>query len=88
MIFLGNLSVEQIEKRLGIQLNDSDKMQLEGTRQERVNNMPIEAGKWHCYDLPFMFMTHDIETAKTFRDIFTRYDMTACKETFQIGWES
>ena len=87
-IYLGNLTVEQIEKRLGIKLNDQDKKRLEDTRQQRVNDTPIETGKWHCYDLPFMFMTHDKKTAETFRDMFMNYDISSCRETFQIGWES
>lgn len=87
-IYLGNLTVEQIEARLGVKLNDKDKKRLRDTRQERVNNTPLETGKWHCYDLPFMFMTHDRETAASFRDLFVNYDISGCREVFQIGWET
>ena len=87
-IYLGNLTVEQIERRLGIKITGQDKKHLESTRQEKVNGTPIETGKWHCYDLPFMFMTHDRKTAESFRDLFMNYDMSGCRETFQIGWET
>lgn len=87
-IYLGDLTVEQIERRLGIKLSEPDKEKLTGTHQGAVNNTPIEAGKWHCFDLPFMFMTHDRKTAELFRDIFQHYDASKFKETFQIGWEA
>lgn len=87
-IFLGNLTVEQIEWRLGIHLSEEHRKELADNRQEKVNNTPIEPGKWRCFDWPFMMMTHDMETASKFRDILMRYDMSQCHETFQIGWEA
>ena len=87
-IYLGNLTVEQIEKRLGVELSDKDKTFLRETHQDRVNNTPLETGKWHCFDIPFMFMTHDVDTAIRFRDMFQNYDTAKFKETFQIGWEA
>ena len=87
-IMLGNLSVEQIEKRIGIELSEDDKKILKETHQAHVNNVPIEHGKWHCFDLPFMFLTHDKETAEKFLAIFQKYDTSKLKECFQIGWES
>lgn len=88
MIFLGNLSAKQIEERTGITLSDADREFMNATRQEKVNNTPIQFGKWHCYDLPFMIMTHDKETAKVFRDMLNKYDWTKCREALGIAWES
>ena len=87
-IFLGNLMPEQIERRLGIELSEKDKAMLIETHQAKINDTPLEHGKWHCYYLPFMFMTRDMETAIKFRDLFLQYDQSAFKESFQIGWES
>jgi len=87
-IRLGNLSVEQIEKRLGIELSEDDRKLLKDTRQEPVNDVPIEHGKWHCFDLPFLFLTHDKETAEKFLAIFQKFDTSKFKECFQIGWEA
>lgn len=87
-IYLGDLSIEQIERRLGVEFTKEDKEQLERTHQGAVNNTPLEVGKWHCFDLPFMFMTHDRETAEQFLNFFQRYDASKFKETFQIGWEA
>ena len=87
-IYLGNLTVEQIERRLGIRLTEEHRKELADNRQERVNNTPLEPGKWHCYDCPFMLMTHDMKTAEKYRDILCSYNMSGCHETFQIGWEA
>lgn len=87
-IYLGNLTVDQIETRLGVEFSEEDKETLRGTRQEKVNKTPIEHGKWHCFDIPFMFMTHDVDTAIRFRDLFQNYDTAKFKEMFQIGWEA
>lgn len=86
-IYLGNLMPEQIERRLGIELSEEDKMFLLETHQGAVNNTPMEHGKWHCFDLPFMLKTRDEETAIVFRDLFMKYDTSTFKECFQIGWE-
>lgn len=86
-IFLGNLSVEQFEKRTGIILTDEHREYMKEHRQEAVNNTPLEVGAWHCFDLPFMLMTSDKATAEFYRDMLSDYDWTKCKECLQIGWE-
>ena len=87
MIFLGNLSVKQIEERTGITLSDADREFMSANRQEKVNNTELEVGKWHCYDIPFMLMTHDKQTAIVYRDMLNRYDWSKCREALSIGWE-
>ena len=87
-IFLGNLTIEQMEHRSGITLSDEDRDFFKANRQEVVNDTPLEHGKWHCYDIPFMLMVHDKSTAVTYRDIFEKYDWEKCREALQIGWES
>lgn len=87
MLFLGNLSVTQIEKRTGITLSDIDREFMNANRQERINDTPLEIGKWHCYDIPFMLMTHDKQTATAYNDRLMKYDWSKCREALQIGWE-
>lgn len=41
-IYLGNLSVEQIEKRTGITLTDEHREYMKKHRQEAVNDTPLE----------------------------------------------
>lgn len=87
-IYLGNLTPEQIESRLGIELTAEDKELLKKTHQPEVNNVPIAPGKWHCFDLPFIIITSDVKTARMFVDIFSKYDPSKFKESLQIGWRS
>lgn len=85
-IYLGNLTPEQIESRLDIELTAEDKELLKKTHQPEVNNVPIAPGKWHCFDIPFMLMTHDIKTASMFADIFRKYEPSKFKDCLRIGW--
>lgn len=84
VIMLGNLSVKDMEKRLKIELSSEDREALERSRQIAVNNTPLEAGKWHCYDIPFMMMCDTMETAGKFYAMLSKYKI---KGTFQIGYE-
>lgn len=86
-IYLGNLSIDDIERRTGIVLNDEHKRYMNEHRQSEVNNTPIKKGFWHCFDIPFMVMTSDKETAKEYVDMFSTYDWSKCKEVLQIGYE-
>lgn len=86
IIYLGNLTPEQIESRLGIELAAEDKDLLKKTHQPEVN-VPLESGKWHCFDLPFMIMTSDVKTARMFVDIFSKYEPSTFRECLRIGWE-
>lgn len=86
-IYLGNLSVEQIEKRTGITLTDEHREYMKKHRQEAVNDTPLDVGAWHCFDIPFIVMTGDKATAEFYRDMLSAYDWTKCKECLQIGWE-
>ena len=87
-IFLGNLTVEQIENRTGITLSEQDRTVMRDNYQAAVNNTPLEKGKWHCFDLPFMVMVHDKQTAEFYRDMLGKYDWSKCREALQIGWEN
>ena len=61
-IMFGNQTPEQIEKRLCIILSDEHKEELRKTWQHKAEN--IEKGMWHCFDMPFMLVCGDAETAK------------------------
>ena len=85
-IMLGNLTVEEMENRLGITLSDEHRQVFNGSRQERVNDTPLEYGCWHCFDIPFILVCDVMATANKFRDIILQYKITK-NVTFQIGWE-
>ena len=80
-MMLGNLTVSQIEKRLGIDFpEDVRKFMLE-THQPNATN--IAKGKWHCFDIPFKLVCGDIETAtKIFEGLKPQSDK--CKEALQF----
>ena len=82
-IMLGNQSPEQIERRLQITLSDEHKKMLMDSWQHKAED--IEVGKWHCFDIPFMFVCGDIATATKWRDVFMSYDLSKA-ELFQISW--
>lgn len=86
-IYLGNLSVEQIEKRTGITLSKEHRDYMKEHRQEAVNDTPIADGAWHGFDIPFMIMTSNKATAEYYRDMLSSYDWSNCKEALQIGFE-
>ena len=50
-MMLGNLSIEQMEKRMGIEFPVELKDVLSKYRQHEANY--IKEGFWHCFDLPF-----------------------------------
>lgn len=82
-IYLGNLSVNQIEERLNIILTDMERDNLSKMRESNACNIPD--GKWHCFDIPFMIMCGSKETAIIIRDILAPYSSEmACK--IQIGF--
>ena len=54
-MMLGNLSVKQMEERMGIEFPDDLKDVLAKYRQENVS-IDMREGFWHCFDLPFIFI--------------------------------
>jgi len=60
-IYLGDLSIEEIEKRAGIDFPKELKDYMGTRKQNSASN--IKQGKWHCFDIPFVLVCGDIETA-------------------------
>ena len=82
MIMLGNLSVCQIEKRLGIEFPLEIKEFMAKTNQSNASN--IVKGKWHCFDIPFNLVCGDVEIAtKIFNSVKDR--SSECKEQLQFS---
>jgi len=81
-IMLGNLSVSQIEKRLGIEFPEEIKEFMKKTHQSKASN--ITKGKWHCFDMPFCLVCGDIDTAtKIYNSVKDRNN--EIKETLPIS---
>lgn len=81
-IMLGNLSVTQIEKRLGIDFPEDIREFMKQTHQPEASN--IGKGKWHCFDIPFNLVCGDMETAiKIFNSVKDKSN--ECKEQLQFS---
>ena len=82
-MMLGNLSINEIENRLGIVFPDELKHFMKDTHQLSANN--IKKGMWHCFDIPLMINCGDIETAEVITKHLTPFSKDM-KEKFQISY--
>lgn len=67
-IYLGNLSVEQMAKRLGMKLSPEELEKLEAMREqtcEKIKGRPV----WHCYDIPFVIACGTYDTCMAVAEI-------------------
>jgi len=81
-IMLGNLDVTQIEKRLGIEFPNEIREFMSENHQASASN--IKKGKWHCYDIPFVMVCGDVDTAtKIYNSVKDR--SSECKEALQFA---
>ncbi len=83
-IMLGNLSVEQIEKRAGISISAEDRAELNRMRQENAED--IAPGKWHCFDSPFLIACGDKSTAEKVAKILIAYDWSKAKQSLNVAY--
>lgn len=81
-IMLGNMSVSDIEKRIGIEFPEEIREFMEKTQQNNASK--VEPGKWHCYDMPFNIVCGDMEIAtKIFNSVKDRG--SECKVPLQFS---
>ena len=83
-IMLGNLSLTQMQKRLGIELSADDIMRFPH-RQENVSQKLGEY-TWHCFDIPFLIECDSKDTAKSVLGILQPY-AGKMREAIQIAWQ-
>lgn len=81
-IYLGNLSLEQIEQRLGISLTEEERKAFDH-HQELAN--VTEPNDWHCFDIPFMIVCGTKAKAEKIRDALFPYHLKM-KSHISIGW--
>jgi len=63
MIMLGNLTIEEMEKRSGIKFPDELIQFMKPRHQPKAEG--VKSGEWHCFDIPFTLLCGDMETATT-----------------------
>ena len=61
-IFLGNLGIEEIEKRVGIKF-PQELIDFMVPRKQNVTSN-IKTGQWHCFDIPFNLVCGDRQMAE------------------------
>jgi len=62
-MMLGNLSLQEMQKRSGVEFPD-ELLEYMGSRHQEAADK-IAPGKWHCFDLPFTLVCGDMETAQS-----------------------
>lgn len=80
-IYLGNLSVEQIEKDYSVTFADADKQWLKKHHKPEANN--IQSDKWHFFDIPRIMMVGSKEFALEIYNVFQKYSF---KGQFGLAW--
>ena len=71
-MYLGNMSIREMEERCKITLTDSERKTLEGLREEIISNVKGN-NKIHIYDIPFLIECGNAEARKTVLDILMPY---------------
>lgn len=84
-VYLGNLSVEEIEKRSGVEFPEDLKEYMGPRRQQSASN--IKQGAWHCFDIPFVLVCGDMETATEIHS-YLKVLSSKFKEPLQISISS
>lgn len=77
-IAFGNLTIEEMERRLGINLTTPERAQLIAIRQDITRDLGPE--KIHIFDSPFTICCGSVETAHKVMEILSPYsEQMACK---------
>ena len=62
-IMLGNLSIEDLERRLGVDLPSEFKESMNKGRQQIAESSALKENEWHLFDLPLMMVCGSFEMA-------------------------
>ena len=88
MICLGNLTLKQMEERLGITLTEKEKEAFD--HHQMLASMQA-ADDWHCFDIPLFISCGSMEKAIKIRDALAPHEKEM-KAIIQIGvdegWKS
>lgn len=70
-VYLGNVTMEQLQERVGTVFEPEDIARLKKTHSDNAE----VAGKdeWHCFDMPFTLVCGSRETAENVVDILKNY---------------
>lgn len=68
-IYLGNVKINELEKRLECEFSDEDRIWLE---EHRSDQCELAKHSFHIYDIPFCIITSEIECLKQITTIINR----------------
>lgn len=71
-IYMGNLSVEEIERRTGINFTANEKKELNSFREQNTDHVRNHYC-WHCFDIPFVISCGNYSAALRMKEIFERH---------------
>jgi hypothetical protein len=63
---IGNLSLDEMERRTGVQFPQELRSYLEANHQDKASD--VAPGKWHCFDVPFKIVCGSVEVADLLRE--------------------
>lgn len=58
---LGNLTIDEMERRAGVSFPPELKAYMEDKHQPEASK--VHPGKWHCFDIPFTLVCGDMAVA-------------------------
>lgn len=82
IIQLGNLTIADIEKELGIIFDKDDKLYLEKTHQNNISQK-LQPENWHFYDMPHRIDFGSYKAFDTFKKLLDKYDID---KQIQLGF--
>lgn len=86
-VYLGNLTVSDLENRAGIQLSASDKQWLEDHRQDN-STVRSDSEKFHIFDIPLMITASPLIYDEIIRRINKYTENNYVKESISIAYVS
>ena len=82
MIYLGNLSVDQIQREYCVSFSEEDKKWLLEHHQDKAEG--IESNKWHFFDIPRIIIVGSQEFRQELHNRLIKYEFVG---QFGIGVE-
>lgn len=87
-IMLGNVGIEEMQRRLGVEFPVELVKWLETNHQSNANTASLKESEWHCFDLPFIIVFGSYDAALHFYNYFKDFDSSAFKESLNISFHS
>ena len=81
-IYLGNLSINEMQERTGFDFPKELRDYMDQRKQDSAED--VAHGKWHCFDIPFVLVCGDIQTATEIHNHLKKFG-SQFKERLEIA---